>query len=39
MDSITLDVSWKRKIENIYNFTLSSRVWSDGGFVGFRAVW
>jgi hypothetical protein len=38
MDSITQDVSWKRKLRRIYDFNLSSRMWSDGGFVTFRAM-
>jgi len=38
MDSITQDVYCKRKVQKLYDFTLSSRVWSDGGFVAFRAV-
>ena len=38
MNSITQDVYCKRKVQKLYDFTLSSRVWSDGGFVAFRAV-
>ena len=38
MDSVTQDVSWKRKLQRIYEFNLSSTVWSAGGFVAFRAV-
>jgi len=38
MDSITQDVSWKRKVQRIYEVNLSSRVWLAGGFVAFRAV-
>jgi len=38
MDSITQDVSWKRKLRRIYDFNLSSTMRSDGGFVTFRAV-
>jgi len=38
MDSITQDVSWNRKVQMIYEGNLSSRVWSDGGFVAFRGL-
>ena len=38
MDSITQDVSWKRKVQGIYEVNLSNRVWLAGGFVAFRAV-
>jgi len=33
MDSITQDVLWKRKVQQIYEVNLSSRVWSDFGLV------
>ena len=33
MDSITQDVSWKRKIQRIYEVNLSSRVRSACGLV------
>jgi len=38
MNSITQDVYCKRKVQRIYEVNLSSRVWSDGGFVAFGAV-
>jgi len=38
MDSITQDVSWNRKVQLIYEGNLSSRLWSDGGFVAFRGL-
>jgi hypothetical protein len=38
MDSKTQDVLWKRKVQRIYDVNLSSRVWSAGGLVAFRAV-
>ena len=39
MYSITQDVSWKRKVERIYEVSLSSRVWTAGVFVAFSVVW
>jgi len=38
MNSITQDVSWKRKVQRIYEANLSSTVWSACGFVAFKAV-
>jgi len=38
MDSITQDVSWKRKVHRIFQVNLSSTVWIAGGLVAFRAV-
>jgi len=39
MESVTQDVSSERKVHRIYDFNLSSRMWSVGGLVAFRAVW
>jgi len=38
MENITQDISWKRKVQRIYEVNLSSTVWSAGGFVAFRAL-
>ena len=38
MYSITQDITWKRKVQRIYEVNLSSRVWSAVGLVAFRAV-
>ena len=38
MDNITQDVSWKRRLQGIYEVNISSNVLSAGGFVAFRAV-
>jgi len=38
MDSITQDVSCNRKVQRMYKFNLSSRLWTAGGFEAFRAA-
>jgi len=37
MDSIIQDVSWKGKVQRIYEVNLPNRLWSAGGFVAFRS--